>query len=55
MSVGHYAERFRPPYHFSMKEGWINDPNGRVHYDGTYHMFGQHMYPKESKCAGPMY
>ena len=52
MSAGHYAERFRPQYHFSMKKGWINDPNGLVHYDGAYHMFCQQMYPKESKCAG---
>jgi fructan beta-fructosidase len=53
MSVEHYAERLRPQYHFSMKKGWINDPNGLVHYDGTYHMFCQH-YPDDIKW-GPMH
>ena len=33
MSAGHYAERFRPQYHFSMKKCWINDPNGLIHDD----------------------
>ena len=36
-----------------MKKGWINDPNGLVHYDGTYHMFCQH-YPDDIKW-GPMH
>ena len=48
-----YKERFRPQYHFSMKKGWINDPNGLVHYDGVYHLFCQH-YPDDTRW-GPMH
>ena len=37
-----YREAFRPRYHFSEKNGWINDPNGLVRdAAGTYHMFYQ--------------
>lgn len=35
-------ESFRPKIHFSAHEGWINDPNGLVYYEGNYHMFFQH-------------
>ena len=31
-----YKERYRPQYHFSMRRGWINDPNGLVHHNGLY-------------------
>jgi fructan beta-fructosidase len=37
-----YRERFRPQFHFSMKKGWINDPDGLVYHDGVYHLFCQH-------------
>jgi len=46
-------ERYRPQYHFSMRQGWINDPNGLVHYDGLYHLFCQH-YPDDTHW-GPMH
>lgn len=39
-----FNEQYRPSYHFTEKETWINDPNGLV-YDattGTYHMFYQY-------------
>ncbi|WP_249038845.1 GH32 C-terminal domain-containing protein [Haloterrigena salifodinae] len=35
------SERYRPGYHFERESGWMNDPNGLVYHDGTYHMFYQ--------------
>ena len=36
-----YNERMRPQFHHSQKQGWNNDPNGMVYYDGQYHLFWQ--------------
>lgn len=36
-----YAGR-RPLLHFTSGFGWINDPNGLIFRDGTYHMYYQH-------------
>jgi len=47
------GERFRPQFHFSMRRGWINDPNGLVYYDGLYHLFCQH-HPHDTSW-GPMH
>lgn len=37
-----YNERWRPQFHFTQKVGWINDPNGMVYHNGTWHLFFQH-------------
>lgn len=41
----YYKETYRPQFHFTAKKNWLNDPNGLVYYDGTYHMFYQYMPP----------
>jgi len=48
-----YQELYRPQIHFSPKEHWINDPNGMVYYNGTYHLFYQY-YPGGTTW-GPMH
>jgi fructan beta-fructosidase len=35
-------EPYRPALHFSPQENWMNDPNGMVYHDGTWHLFFQH-------------
>ncbi len=41
-----YREQYRPQYHFSNFEGWLNDPNGLVYYEGEYHLFFQQSHPE---------
>ncbi len=49
-----YREKYRPQFHFSARqwtlrklnpgmreEGWMNDANGLIYLDGTYHLFAQ--------------
>lgn len=37
-----YTEAYRGQFHFSPRAGWMNDPNGLLHYRGQYHFFFQH-------------
>jgi fructan beta-fructosidase len=48
-----YREQYRPQIHFSPPAHWMNDPNGMVYYQGTYHLFYQH-FPNGTKW-GPMH
>jgi fructan beta-fructosidase len=48
-----YHERWRPQFHFSPKAHWMNDPNGMIYYQGTFHLFFQY-YP-DSMVWGPMH
>lgn len=41
-SAQNYTERYRPQYHFTSATNWMNDPNGLLYHDGTYHLFYQY-------------
>lgn len=38
----YYTEKYRPQYHISPEQNWLNDPNGLVYYEGEYHVFYQY-------------
>ncbi|WP_188507743.1 glycoside hydrolase family 32 protein [Parapedobacter pyrenivorans] len=46
-------EAHRLHFHFSPKTSWMNDPNGMVYHNGTYHLFFQHN--PDSTVWGPMH
>ena len=35
-------EQYRPQIHFTPAKNWINDPNGMIYLDGTYHLYYQY-------------
>ena len=41
-TVSEYGEEFRPQCHFSPASNWMNDPNGLIYFNGTYHMYFQY-------------
>lgn len=47
-----YTELYRPQIHFTPAKNWMNDPNGMVYADGTYHLFYQ--YNPQSNDWGNM-
>ena len=49
----YYNEPYRPQFHFSPEEKWMNDPNGMVYHKGIYHLFYQY-YPDDI-VWGPMH
>ena len=42
-----------PAFHITGEQGWINDPNGLIYYNGQYHAFFQY-HPYDTKW-GPMH
>lgn len=47
-------DRHRPRYHLLPPSGWMNDPNGVVHWRGRYHVFYQHN-PLAPRWAPPQW
>ena len=37
-----YNQTYRPQFHYSPQQNWMNDPNGLVYYKGVYHLFYQY-------------
>ncbi len=37
-----HDDRYRPFFHFTPPNNWMNDPNGLVYYGGSFHLFYQY-------------
>ncbi|HZP51485.1 MAG TPA: hypothetical protein VFB40_09970, partial [Actinocrinis sp.] len=37
-----YQEPYRPQYHYTPAQNWMNDPNGLIYYHGKYNLFFQY-------------
>ncbi|MAG88868.1 MAG: glycosyl hydrolase family 32 [Flavobacteriaceae bacterium] len=46
-------EDFRPNFHFTPQNNWMNDPNGMFYFNGYFHLFFQY-YPDDN-VWGPMH
>lgn len=53
LAAWYAVDPYRPQYHFSAAQNWINDPNGLIQWKGHYHLFYQH-HPY-SPAWGPMH
>ncbi len=51
--AGHFDEPYRPGFHFTPPNAWMNDPNGLVYFKGKYHLYYQY-YPDDT-VWGPMH
>lgn len=41
-TTGLYHEQYRPQIHYTPARNWVNDPNGMVYVNGTWHLFYQY-------------
>jgi fructan beta-fructosidase len=53
MMAQNSSEQYRPLIHFTPQSNWMNDPNGLVYQNGTYHLFYQHN--SNAAVWGPMH